>query len=79
MRGRLGIALVLGAGQALGRGMLALYTILMVRELTKAGYGDFAYALAVVGIGTQIGDAGLSRLTSAMRRGRTGGRRWPGS
>lgn len=62
MTARIRIALRLGLGQVLGRGALALYTILMVRELTRADYGDFAYALALAGIWVSVGDAGFGRL-----------------
>lgn len=62
MAARVGIAAQLGLGQLLGRGALALYTILMVRELTRAGYGNFAYALALAGIWISLGDVGFARL-----------------
>jgi O-antigen/teichoic acid export membrane protein len=59
---RLRIAVRLGMGQVLGRGALAIYTILMVRELSRTGYGEFAYALALAGIFISVGDAGFGRL-----------------
>jgi O-antigen/teichoic acid export membrane protein len=62
VKARVRIALRLGLGQALGRGAVAIYTIAMIRELSRAGYGDFAYALALVGIGVSLGDGGFARL-----------------
>jgi O-antigen/teichoic acid export membrane protein len=59
-RGR--IALVLGLGQALGRGGVAIYTIVMVRLLSQADYGDFALAVAIATIASSLADIGFSRL-----------------
>jgi O-antigen/teichoic acid export membrane protein len=59
-RGR--IALVLGLGQALGRGGIAVYTVVMVRVLSQAEYGDFALAVAISAIASSLADVGFSRL-----------------
>lgn len=62
MLARARIAATLLVGQALGRGAQAVYGVLMVRELSARGYGDFAYVLAVAGILVVCADAGFSRL-----------------
>ncbi len=56
------IALILLAGQGLGRGAQAVYGVLLVRVLSPAGYGDFAYALAIAGTGVIVADLGFARL-----------------
>lgn len=55
-------AATLLVGQGLGRGAQAAYTIVMVRELSRRGYGDLAYLLALAGILIPVGDLGFSRL-----------------
>lgn len=62
MRRRLRVGLVLLLGQGFGRGAQAVYTILMVRELTRAEYGNLAYLVAVAGIFVALGDLGFSRV-----------------
>jgi len=64
---------VLGAGQAAARGLVALYSIALVRALSPAGYSDFAYAVALVTILTMIADGGVSRL---LMRDLGGGKAW---
>ena len=44
------IAAILLLGQGLGRGSQAIYSVLMVRELSKASYGDRATVLASCGV-----------------------------
>lgn len=56
------IAAILLLGQGLGRGSQAIYSVLMVRELSKAGYGDMATVLASCGVLVAVGDLGFSRL-----------------
>ncbi len=55
-------AATLLVGQGLGRGAQAAYTVVMVRELSRQGYGDLAYVLALAGIFVPVGDLGFSRL-----------------
>ena len=62
MKDRARIAGVLAVGQVLGRGMVAVYTIAMVGLLSRRGYGDLAFAVAVAGIAAAVADGGLSRL-----------------
>ncbi|MDX6708656.1 MAG: hypothetical protein QOI48_4502 [Solirubrobacteraceae bacterium] len=56
------IAAILLLGQGLGRGSQAIYSVIMVRELSKAGYGDMATVLASCGVLVAVGDLGFSRL-----------------
>ena len=59
---RLHAGLVLGVGQGVARISVALYSIILIHELSPAGYGDFAFAVAILGILITLADGGFSRL-----------------
>jgi O-antigen/teichoic acid export membrane protein len=56
------IAALLGLGQVLGRGGVALYTLALVRLLPITEFGDFAFAVAIATIATALADGGFARL-----------------
>src|SRR5438046_1239680 len=51
--------MVFGLGQALARSAVAIYTIVLIRLLPEADYGDFAFAFSLAGILITLADGGF--------------------
>jgi O-antigen/teichoic acid export membrane protein len=59
---RFRIAAVLSVGQIGARAVLAAYFVLLIRKLSPAQYGDFAYATSLISIVVVVADGGYARL-----------------
>ncbi len=77
MRGRLRIGVILGLGLVTARGVLALYYLLLIHRMAPGDYGDFAYAMSILGVLVMVSDGGFSRLLlrDVARAGADRGRR----
>jgi O-antigen/teichoic acid export membrane protein len=53
---------VFAVGQAAARGGVAIYSLVLIHQLSSAQYGNFAYALGLFGILLVVADGGFSRL-----------------
>ncbi len=60
--GRLRTGLIIALGQAGIRSAVAIYALVLIRRMTPASYGEFAFAVSVLSIALFIADGGFTRL-----------------